>query len=244
MKKFLTLFVLAVTLVSNAQESVLLRLNYEKGAKYTMKMDMTQEMGPAGSMSMKMKASIDIVDANKGVYTTKTKFTKVAMDMFVGGQIMSFDSDMSDDDLDESAQQMKAQMEPMLKAVIFTKTNNLGKVLEIKAEPDFPGSDQMAKQSSNIVYPEKSVKVGSTWNMEQENQGMKMNFIYTVKSILKDKVILDISGEISGLAEGTITGKINVGKKSGLPLKSKIDMTMSVSGQEMKSTVAVEMIKM
>ena len=235
MKKFLTLFVLAVTLVSNAQESVLLRLNYEKGTKYTMKMDMSQ-----GQMTMAMKANVNVVAAEGDTYTTETKFLKVTVDVFAGGTMMSFDSDTSDDDLDEFGQQVKSQMGPMLEAVVTSTSNSLGKVIEIKAEPDFQGASDMGKQS-NIVFPKKAVKVGSTWNMEKDQNGSKVNFTYTVKSILKDKVILELSGKS---AEADISGSMDIDRKSGIPLKSVVNMNISAGGQEMKSTITTQMIKM
>ena len=233
MKKFLTLFVLAVTLVSNAQESVLLRLNYEKGAKYTMKMDMSQ-----GEMTMAMKANINVIAAKGGTYTTETKFAKLTVDVFAGGTMMSFDSDTNDDDLDEFGQQVKSQIGPMLEAVVVSTSNNLGKITEIKAEPDFQGASDMGKQS-NVVYPKEAVKVGSTWSIEKEMKGENVNFTYKVKSILKNKVVIEVS---SKTAEGNVTGTVEIDRKSGVLLNTV--MNVSDDGGEIKSTVKTQMIKM
>jgi hypothetical protein len=243
MKKLLTLLLLTVVLVSNAQESTLLRLNYKKGDQYLMTMDLSQGMGVNGGMDMKMIASVNITEVNGDTYTNEMKFTKMVVDALAGGQNMSFDSDMSDDELDDSGKMLKAQMGPILGAVISTKGNNLGEVLEVTVEPNIPGADDMAKQNNNIVYPKEAVKVGSTWSLEKEQQGMKMNFVYTVKSISKSLVILSVSGTVSGMAEGTITGAMNIDKNSGVLLKSSIDTKMSVGGQEMTTKVNAVMKK-
>jgi len=60
MKGFLAIILLAFTLVSSAQETTLLRLNYTKGDRYIMSMDMNQEMNDEPFMIMNLGISIDI----------------------------------------------------------------------------------------------------------------------------------------------------------------------------------------
>ena len=243
MKKLLILlFIISVNL-SVAQESVLLRLNYEKGATYDASMKVSQEMGAIMSMGMSINMDIKVLDVNDDTYDSEMKFTKITMDMLQGGNVISFDSSKSDDELDETGKAMKTQLGPMLEAVIFAKGNNLGEVLEFKIEPNVPGMEDMANQTSNVVYPKEAIKVGSSWTMTKNEKGMKMDFIYTVKSILKDTIILDLSGEVSGMATGKITGRMDIERISGIPISSLIDMNLSVSGQELKSKVTMTIAK-
>jgi len=165
------------------------------------------------------------------------------MDVLAGGQVMSFDSGKSDDELDDFGKMLKMQMGPMLTAVIFAKGNGLGEVLEMKVEPNIPGVEDVGNQASSVAYPKEAVKIGTTWNMEKENKGSKMNFVYTVKSISGKEVVLSISGSISGKANGTISGDMNVDRKSGIPLKSTINMKMNVNGQEMETNMVSAMKK-
>jgi uncharacterized protein DUF6263 len=243
MKKFFTLLLFATFFVSIAQESTLLRVNYNKGDKYIMTMDMKQDM-TAMNMLMKMDMSIDIKDVEGDVYNTEMKIKRISMDMSQSGMNMSYDSDKSEDELDAMGKQMQMQFAPMLEMVIFAKTNNLGEVLETRIEPNIPNADQFTNQSSSVVYPENKVKVGDTWSFEKDTQGMKMGFVYTVKSITKDKVLLDVSGKISVLAEGTISGNMEIDKAKGIPLKSTIEMDMSISGQKVKTSISVTMNKL
>ncbi|AUC23699.1 hypothetical protein BTO15_17065 [Polaribacter sejongensis] len=243
MKKLLILFLVISANLSFAQDAALLRLNYEKGATYDVEMNISQEMGTVMSMGMLINMDIKVLDVNGDTYDSEMKFTKMTMDMLQGGQVMSFDSTKSDEELDETGKMMKAQMGPMLSALISAKGNNLGEILEVKVEPSIPGVEDMAKQSSNVVYPTEAVSVGSTWTMTKEEKGMKMDFLYTVKSISSDKIVLDLSGDVSGMATGKISGNMNIDKASGIPENSTIDMNMSVSGQELKSTIKMTMVK-
>lgn len=243
MKKLLVLLLVVSSTISFAQETVLLRLNYAKGDVYNAKMTMSQEMGTMMSMGMNIDMSMNIVDVSDDTSISEMKITKMTMDMLQAGNVMSFDSSKSDDELDEMGKMMKAQMSPMLTSVITSKSNNLGEVLEMKAEPNVPGMDDFANQS-NVVYPKEAIKVGSTWTFQKNQKGMVLDFIYTVKSILKDKVELGITGKSSGMATGDITGTMSVDKESGVPLSSVIDMALSMQGQDLTSKITMIMTKL
>ena len=245
MKKFFTLLLLTMSLVSMAQESTLLRLIYNKGDKYIMSMKMNQNMAVM-DMIMKMEMSMEVIDVKDDVYNTEMKIKEISMDMISSqdGMNMYYDSNKSDDELDEMGKQMKKQFAPMLEVIIFAKTNNLGEVLEMRIEPNIPNADQFTNQSSGVVYPKNEVKVGDTWSIEKDSQGVKMNFVYTVNSITKDVVLLDLSGNISSPTEGTISGNMEIDRANGLPLKSTILMDMVVLGQKTKSSINVVMKKL
>ena len=243
MKKLLILFLVISANLTFAQDAVVLRLNYEKGATYDVGMNISQQMGAVMSMGMFVNMEVKVTDVKDDIYDSEMKFTKMTMDMLQGGQAMSFDSSKSDDELDEVGKKMKAQMAPMLKAIIYAKGNNLGEITDVKVEPSIPGVEDMAKQSSNFVYPKEAIKVGSTWSMVKEEKGMKMNFVYTVNSMTKDKVILDLSGDVSGAATGSILGSMNIDKVSGIPDSSLVNMNMSVNGQELKLKIKTLMVK-
>lgn len=243
MKKFLLLFLLTATVTSYAQESTLLRLNYTKGDQYVMKMDMTQEVDGAVMMTMNMGMSINVNEVKGDVFESTTKISKIKLDMNQGGMNVSFDSSKSDDELDDMGKMMKSQMGPMMESVIYTKGNNLGEVLDLKVEPNMPGVSDMTNQNTKIIYPKNAVRVGDSWDMDQDNKGMKMNFIYTVKAILPTKVMIELSGTISGITTGTISGSMDLDRNSGVPIKTVINMAMSISNQDMKSKMVMEMTK-
>lgn len=244
MKKLLVLLFVVSSAITIGQESVLLRLNYAKGDVYKANLVMSQNMGAMMSMGMNIDMDIKVTDVQEDIYNSEMKFTKMTMDMLQGGNVLSFDSSKSDDELDEGGKMMKAQMGPMLQSVIFSKGNNLGEVLEIKAEPNVPGMDEFANQSSNVVYPVEAVKVGSTWSYQKNQKGTVLDFNYTVKSISKELIVIDIAGKSSGMASGDITGSMEINRESGIPLNSIMDMKLSIQGQEMISKVTMTMSKM
>jgi len=237
MKKIFTLLLLTVTLASSAQ-STLLRLNYNKGERYDVKMNMVQNMAAAGVfMNMNIEMAMEVKDVKKAIYDVEMKIKKMTMDMKQGAMEMSYDSTKKEADLDDKGKQMKAQMDPMLSVTIFSEITNLGKVLETKVTPDIPSAAQFKKQSNGIVYPEKAVKVGDTWTMEKNENGVQMNFTYKVKSITNTTVQLDVTGTIAGIGKGTITGDVTIDKSTGVPTKSTINMDMEVQGQKVKTSV-------
>ena len=244
MKKLIILFVMALAMNVSAQESVLLRLNYKKGDSYMMKMKMSQDMGTMMSMDMNMSMKQDITSVTGDTYVSQMKIAKISTDISQGGMNMSYDSTKSDDELDAGGKAMKGQMGPMLNAVITVKGNSIGEIFETTVEPSVPGTQDLTEQSNNVVYPKKALRVGDTWKMTKSNKGMDINFVYKVKSITKEVVLLDISGTVGGIAEGTITGDMNVDRKSGVPLISNVNMNMTVQGQEMITKMTATMTKL
>lgn len=243
MKKILILLLIISANLSSAQESVLLRLNYEEGATYNVNMKMSQNMGVVMSMGTNIEMSIKVLQVFEDSYDSEMRFTKMTMDMLQGGNVMSFDSSKSDDELDEVGKMMKAQMGPMLKAKMLVKGNNLGDIISLKLDPVVPGMEDFAKQSSTVIYPKKALRVGDSWTTSKSEKGIKMDYVYTVKSITKYKVVLDLSGKISEGATGDITGNMIIERASGIPVNSMMDMNMTVSGQALKSQISMTITK-
>ena len=81
MKKLLFLCFLMLSINVNAQEAVLLRLNYEKGVTYDISMKSSQEMGTVMSMGMTLDMSVKILEVKDGIYESEMKFSKISMDM-------------------------------------------------------------------------------------------------------------------------------------------------------------------
>lgn len=243
-KKLTAIVVLLVTTFTMAQEKVLLRVKYEKGAHYTMSMNMKQIMGMGlmtQDMSMETKYFIENVSGEE--YDATAKFTRMAMDMSQGGMKVSYDSSKKDEELDENGKMMKVKMQPMLDAVITLKGNSMGEILEIKMEPNVAGMGDMKDNAGTIPYPKEEVTIGDTWTNSKISNGLSMNYVYTVNSITKEKVILGVSGKVSGPGEGTITGTIDVDRKSGIPEKSNIEMAIKIQGQDLSTNVTTSFTK-
>lgn len=237
MKKLFILFLVVSSTISVAQESVTLRVKYKKGDTFLMKM--SQTMTTAGMlMTNNMDMAMEVLDSEDDVFTSKTKITKVAMDMMQGAMQMSYDSSKKNDDLDQMGQMLKAQIDPLLQAIITTKTDQFGDILEVAVIPEVQGSEQF-KNQSGISFPKKAVKVGDTWTNENQTQGMKISTEYKVTKITKEKVFLTANGTVSGAGTGTLKGTFEVDRNTGITLKSVVDTNTNTQGQDMK--VGVEM---
>lgn len=239
MKKTITFLMLAmITVVSMAQESTLLRLNYNPGDKYLVTMSINQETMMSMDVSMDMEVK-EVVDT---IINVEMAFKDIAMDMNQNGMQMSYDSKTPEDELDEIGKAMHNQFAPMLTAIIYGKMSNRAETLETKVEPALPGMDQFSN-GSGVVYPKKALKVGDSWTAEKIENGMEMNIIYTVKSIETNLVNIEISGDISLLAEGTISGNMEIDRNSGNVNNTMMYMDMNMSGQEMKMSVGMTSTK-
>lgn len=228
------LFVVATTLSVSAQKSVLLRANYAKGDAFVVMQDVSQDMGAQGGLDMKMSMEMKVNEVVGDTINTESKIKKISMNMLQAGQIMSFDSTMKEEDLDQMGKMMKQQMDPMLQATIFSKITNQGEIVKVSVEPMTPAMDQFTKQNQGVKYPKEKVSVGSTWSEETSAQGMNTKMIFTVTKIENGKVYVSVTGTVSGLGEGDVKGNLEIEIATGMQILSNIEMAINAGGTEMK----------
>ena len=245
MKKIILLALVITNFTANAQESVLLRLNYNRGDNYLTNVALNQNMGGQGEMNMIMQMNSTVNSADGKAIILESKIESIVMTMNQGGMAMNYDSNKSDEELDPMGQMMKSQFDPILQATIYNTFDRYGNVLEVRMEPKpLPGMEQFTDNQNAINFPDEEVSVGSSWTSEVDKQGMKVLTKYTVSKIYDGVVLLDISGTVSGLATGNINGKSNINISSGIQEASTIEMTMSVQGMEMSFVTSSTMTKM
>jgi hypothetical protein len=245
MKKVLIALLVITTLSATAQESVLLRLNYTKGDSYLVTTESNQSMGAQGGMNMKMTMGMIVADVEEEIIKTESQITSIVMDMMQGGMTMNYDSNKSDEELDQMGQMLKSQFAPMMEAVIYNTLDLQGNMIDTKLDPAIPGMEQITNRSMNTInYPKEKISVGSSWTSENENQGMKMTTKYTVSSIADGLVTLDVSGDMSGAGTGTIKGKSTVEISSGISNNSEIEITIATQGMNITATTKITVSKM
>lgn len=232
MKRIITVFFVLATLVLNAQKSVLLRSSYNSGDKYVVAVETVNNMGVQGGMNMKMTMDMLFTGVEADTILSESKITSINMDMLQGGMTMSYSSSTKEEDLDQMGKMMKQQLDPMMKAVIYTKMNTQGETIATKVEPAVMGMEQFTKQSGSISFPKDKVSVGTTWSNEVDDQGVKMITNYTVSKIEAETVFLDISGTVSGAGQGTISGIAEIDVQTGTPKKSEVNINISAGGND------------
>lgn len=243
MKKIFIAFVVLTSLSITAQESVLLRLNYAKGDSYLLSLESKQSLGVQGGTDMKMAMGMIVSEVTPEDIKLESQITSIAMDVMQGGMSMSYDSSKKAEELDNMGQMMKTQIDPMMKAVIYTTLDRMGNMIDMKVEPVVPGMDQFSGNSNSINYPKEKVSVGSSWTSENEQQGMKMTTTYKVLSIADGVVAIDVSGTVSGAGTGSIKGKTMVDVNSGVPTSSSQEVTLSAQGTDIIITTNSTMKK-
>ena len=122
MKKFILLAVLMISFAATAQESVLLRLNYNKGDNYVTSVELKQSMGAQGGMSMTMLMNSNVSNVDDKSIMLESKVESIVMNMNQGGMVMDYDSNKSSEELDQMGQMMKSQFDPILKATIYNSS--------------------------------------------------------------------------------------------------------------------------
>lgn len=237
MKKIIIALLVFSSLAVVSQESVLLRVNYNKGDKYVVSVTQTQSMGTLGGSSMNMNLNMTVSEIEGETFKTETKVKSIYMFVNQGGQTMTYDSNVKDEDLDQTGKMFKSQFAPLMNTTIYSTLSNLGKNVETKIIPAIQRPDQLKNISNGFNYPKEKVSVGSTWSSEESNQGITIKTTYKVVKIENGKVYLDLTGKISGAGSGTLTGKSEIDISTGTQTKTEIDMNTSISGRNVKSGI-------
>lgn len=241
--KFTLLFAL-VSFSIASQKSVLLRMNYQKGDTYVMTSEMTQDQGLLGRSYTSMTMSVSYTNTTSNEITSKIKIKTAKMEIFRGDNLMgSYDSSKENDGLDEMGKAIKTQLEPVMQSTFVNTTNRFGKLLDSKIIPENPVLKGLGPQNTDIEYPKERISVGSSWNYEDENSGLKIKRIYTVDKIENGIVYISISGSASGTLGGKVTGKTEVDIDTGNQNIFEITLTLDASGVEVKATSRVTMTK-
>ena len=157
MRKFILLALLTFSFTAAAQESVLLRLNYNQGDNYITSIELEQNMGEQGGMSMTMKMNSNVNSVDDELIMLESKIKSIAMNMNQGGMVMDYDSNKSSEELDQMGQMMKSQFDPILKATIYNSVDRYGNVLEVKVETTLHGMEQFTGNQNAINFQDEAV---------------------------------------------------------------------------------------
>ncbi len=243
MKKIMIALLIGFTMSVQAQETVKLRFNYTPGDVYVMTVKTASAMLPVMSTEISVSMQMEILGKENDNFLTESRFTRIIMNTMQSGTSMNYDSSKSDDELDQNGKLVKAQMEPMMQAVINATVNPLGENLKLTVVPtDAARAGDFANQNG-MTYPEKALAVGDTWSATKNSNGMTMNSTYTLKQIDDDVITVDVSGKASGMAEGKVSGYVFIDRDSGVPTESKIVVEINVMGKSVKTEAIVTMEK-
>jgi len=243
MKKVLLALLLCVSILGFSQDKVLLRLNYEKGDNYEIKTVMNQDMGELMDMGISMTMNLSVTNVEDDNIVTEATFSKIKMTMDYMGQSMVYDSTMDESEMDEFAKGAHSEMKKLMETVMIIENDKLGNIKDTEIKTGLADVSSFKDNMSGMVYPEEAVEVGSKWSASKEQKGMSIESTYEVTSITEDTVEIKVTGTIAGASEGTLNGKSSIEIKTGNVIKSEVNMTFSIEGQEVKSDVVITSVK-
>ncbi|WP_426430548.1 DUF6263 family protein [Winogradskyella sp. HB-48] len=243
MKKILVALLLCISTLAFSQEKTLLRLNYKKGDVYEIKTVMNQNMGEVMTMDMDMTMSLNVTEVKDNNITTEATFNHVKMSMESMGQKMAYDSNTKESEMDPFAQGAHAEMKKLIESVVLIENDTRGNITNTELKSGTADISAFKDNMGGMIYPEDPVEVGTTWSASKEQQGMTIESTYKVTAITDDTVELEVTGKITGTAEGTLDGKSNINKETGNVIKSEVNMAFTVEGQKVGSTITITSTK-
>ena len=244
MKKILLAITMLLTFAIQGQEAIKLRVQYNEGDSYLMKVVTSQDMGAIMANSFTVQMIMDIVGKEGENFLTESKFKNVSMEMVQGGKTINYNSDTPEDQLDDVGKMMKLQMDPMMKALVKATISPRGESSNLTVVPANAMQAGDFANQNGVVYPEKAVKVGDSWDSSREANNVTLNTTHTVSEITSDTVKLEVTGKASGMATGTISGYVNINRANGIPRESKVVVKMDVMGQSVLTEAIVTIEKM
>lgn len=231
MKRVMLALLVLTSLSVFSQKSVLLKMNYKKGDTYELNMEFSQGLGIMGGFNMNGTMKMNVVGTTNTEITTETRIKEMKVNVLQGGSTMSFDSNTKEEDLDATGKQMKAQFDPMMKALITQVSNRQGKIISSKVEPQIPGMDNFGQQ---FEYPTTAVSVGSTWSSETSDpESGTTKMTYKVEKITATTVFASITGDVSALPGSTIKGSMEIDIATGNVNTSEVLISADAQGNKL-----------
>lgn len=188
--------------VKPAKESVLMKLNFQKGKtyNYNMNFDVAQKKGEQSrTTTMKWNYDMQVVDEKNNIKTIKTTYKRIEMAMDMAGQKMEFSSEKKVDAYD--FMQLPSKMFGIIKGKSFImQVNDKGEVLSVSGfdkigeavinESGFPAemkpmlqqnfkkqfNDDAVKQMFSQtfqIFPNKPVTIGDHWKINSTIAALK-----------------------------------------------------------------------
>ncbi|MBO9682542.1 MAG: hypothetical protein J7502_07740 [Flavisolibacter sp.] len=212
--------------IKPAEESVLLKFNFQKGKtyNYTMSFDVSQKRGDQlrGS-TMKWNYDMQVIGEKAGLKTLKTTYKRIDMTMNMGNdQKMEFSSEKEIEAMD--FMQLPSRMFKIVKGKSFTmQVNEKGEVVSVTgfdkigeavvSEAGLPEemkpmlrqnfqqrfNDDAVKQmftQTFEIFPNKPVKIGDSWKTNTNIMKQEVSTVYTVKNIKDNRVFLTGTSKI------------------------------------------------
>lgn len=225
MKKiFYTLFML-LSLSAMAQESVDLKVSYQKGDRYRSKMveKSSSMLAPIKSRTFYQTATVKEVSANG--YKLEIDIDRVVIEGNNNGKPIHYDSSVKE--LDASVKGLHSRYKSELYTVVAIAVNNKGKTLKKTKVKGLMPSASLCK-TNLLELPNKPLAVGDEWDVGFSKNNMITAYVYTVTKITDTTISVALQGsqinEYTHKPQSFFDGTIELDKATGVPTKENINL--------------------
>jgi len=227
-------------------ESVLLRLKYNKGDEQVFELDENAIAGTYFSMHNQTEVSM-IVDSvtNNGNSIVMTAYLKsVKSDTKTGEKIEHYDSNDKYSDMDEEALALDKTLQEALHSYYSIEFNSRGEVTRPFSLAGKSVAAPVDAAKIQLIFPDEKVKVGYSWAGQPQTTFLSTTntYTYTVTDITKDNVIIHVDANIQGFKSLTkdhkAEGEYVINKTNGRLISSRLDMPVQTGGRVVLTVTA------
>lgn len=241
MKKIFTLLCILFAISLFSQEGVSLRLNLKKGDIYQTKI-----IKKFDSFVLKDVTNFEtfiVKETTEKGYKIQLAIDRIVINANKDGKPVKYDSSVKEELMSVEAKGLHSSAKPELNTIVNAEVNTNGKTLKT-TKVSGQLSVNMVKQKTNLIsLPEKPISVGSKWTQSLTNGNIRVVYNYVVTKITPEIVYLSCVGKPLGKLKGSITGTIELNKKTGVSIKKDMRFDLNLSGQIVKSNVVVTIKK-
>jgi hypothetical protein len=264
MKLFLAAFLLPGMLICvHAQKSVDLRYNVSSGDRYTMTMEIDQDIVfEANGQQMALDQMInfkllsEVSEATADSIKLKHQLNAVKMTQGIFGMTVTYDSE----DPATLQNPMAAKVGEQFTAIIgqsffmnMDKKGNVGSMdmRNVTDNDDF--ADNLNSGGQFVAFPDGKVKVGESWEKDifaSDESNMKFNAVYTLLKVTGKEATIGLEATIKANPNddsdlnlsGTQTGEMIVDLKTGWLIESTtsqdLELEVEQNGQKYPATIS------
>lgn len=236
---FLLIYIVLLfsTACSNSSENIDLELQYKKEDEFIIVMT-TEATSPDISYDSyeELKFTVDSI-TNQG-YSMRFDVVQIKDNSKIDGKKQTYDSNKSESEMTEVEKEMHEEFRSTLASTWTYAMNRKGKITSPFQYSDGTAAEPpLDMENLQIVFPSKSLKVGSTWTNEKENllTSAKTSTTYTIKTISADKITITVEAKIGGVKglinDSKATGEYILDRKSNMLISAILEMNLATGGK-------------
>ncbi|MEM6515009.1 MAG: hypothetical protein AAF688_02420 [Bacteroidota bacterium] len=236
-----TYLLLLLSLPILGQDSPQLKLNLKKGEVYHTTIT---SINPNSLTKETTNHEIFTVkEADQNEFLVELEISKIVIKTNNNGKPVNYDSSKNEAQMSPAEKALHSRIKPALNTVVSENINRQG-LFSNRKRVSGQLNAQMASQKSNLIQlPNTPISIDSTWTQDNLNGNIEIQYTYLVTNINATTVYLECLGIPKSGLKGTVEGKIELDRKTGIPFKKDMKLDLDLNGQILKSDITITMNK-